>query len=60
VRRPAQPIIPVMMAKMKPIAPSQSRSPANVPRLAEMSGWILLYMIRLLVNVATANEWCAG
>jgi hypothetical protein len=51
VRRPAQPIVPVMMAKMKPIAPSQSKSPASVPRLAEMSGSILLYKIGLLVNV---------
>ena len=50
VRRLAQPIIPVIMAKMKPIAPSQSKSPASVPRLAEMSGSILLYMIGLLVN----------
>jgi len=44
-------IIPVMIAKMKPIAPSQSKSPASVPRLAEMSGSILLFMIGLLVNL---------
>jgi hypothetical protein len=31
VRRLAQPIIPVMIAKMKLIVPSQSRSPASVP-----------------------------
>ena len=49
--RRAQPIIPVMIAKMKPIVPSQSKSPASVPRLAEMSGSTLLYMIGLLVNV---------
>ena len=47
----AQPIIPVMIAKMKPIAPSQSKSPVSVPRPAEMSGSILLYMIGLSVNV---------
>ena len=47
----AQPIIPVMMAKMKPIVPSQSKSPASVPRLAEISGSILVDMIGLLVNV---------
>jgi hypothetical protein len=40
-----------MIAKMKPIVPSQSKSPASVPRLAEMSGSTLLYMIGLLVNV---------
>jgi hypothetical protein len=51
VHRPAQPLIPVMIAKMKPIVPSQSKSPANGPRLAEMSGSILLYMIGLLINV---------
>ena len=39
-----------MIAKIKPIAPSQSKSPASVPRLAEMSGSILLYMIGLLVS----------
>jgi hypothetical protein len=32
---------------MKPIAPSQSKSPASVPRLAEKSGSILLCMIGL-------------
>ena len=48
---PTQPIIPVMIAMMRPIAPSQSKSPASVPRLAEMSGSILLYMIGLLVSV---------
>jgi hypothetical protein len=37
-----------MMAKMKPIVPSQSKSPASVPRLAEMSGSVLLYMFGLL------------
>ena len=52
----AQPIIPVMMAKMKPIVPSQSKSPASVPRLAEISGSILVDMIGLLVNVGTAND----
>ena len=36
--RLAQPIIPVTIAKMKPIVPSQSKSPESVPRLAEMSG----------------------
>jgi hypothetical protein len=41
--------MPVMIAKMKPIAPSQSKSPASVPRLAELSGSILLDMIGLLV-----------
>jgi hypothetical protein len=49
VRRVAQPIIPVMIAKMKPIAPTQSKSPASVPRLAELSGSILPDMIGLLV-----------
>ena len=42
-----QPINPVMIAKMKPMAASQSKSPASVPRLAEMSGSIGLYMIGL-------------
>jgi hypothetical protein len=36
---------------MKPIAPSQSKSPASVPRLAEISRSILLFMIGLLVNI---------
>ena len=40
-----------MIAKMKAIVPSQNKSPASVPRLAEMSGSTLLYMIGLLVNV---------
>ena len=35
------------MAKMKPIVPSQSKSPASVPRLPEMSGSVLLYMFGL-------------
>jgi hypothetical protein len=39
----------VMIAKMKPIAPTQSKSPASVPWLAELSGSILLDMIGLLV-----------
>jgi hypothetical protein len=39
-----------MIAKMKPIAPSQSKSPVSVARLAEMSGSILLYMIDLSVH----------
>ena len=47
MRRTAQPIIPVMIAKMKPIAPSHSRSPASVPRLAERIGSMLLCMIGL-------------
>jgi hypothetical protein len=55
VYRTAQPIIPVMIARIKPIAPSQSKSPASVPRLAEMSG-----MIGLLVDVATPNDGAAG
>ena len=42
-----QPIIPAMIAMMKPIAPSQSRSPASVPRLAEMRGSMLLCIIGL-------------
>jgi hypothetical protein len=50
VRRLAQPIIPVTIAKMKLIVPSQSKSPASVPRLAEIIGSILLYMIGLVVN----------
>ena len=33
--RLAQPIIPVTIAKMKPIVPSQSNSPASVPQLVE-------------------------
>ena len=44
--------MPVMIATMKAIAPSQSKSPASVPRLAEMSGSIVLYMIGLSVNVS--------
>jgi hypothetical protein len=40
-----------MIAKMWPIAPSQSKSPTSVPRLAETSGSILLYMIGLSVNL---------
>ena len=51
VRRKAQPIIPVIIARMKPIAPSQSKSPTNVRRPEEMSGSILPSMIGLLVNV---------
>jgi hypothetical protein len=47
VRWLAQPIIPVMIAKMKLIVPSQSRSPASVPRLAEMRGSMLLCIIGL-------------
>jgi hypothetical protein len=39
-----------MIAKMKPLLLSQSKSPASVPRLAEMSGLTLLYMIGLLVK----------
>ena len=46
-RRPTQPMIPVIIAMMKPIAPSQSKSPASVPRLAERSGSMLLYMMGL-------------
>jgi hypothetical protein len=34
-------MIPVIIAMMKPIAPSQSKSPASVPRLAERSGSML-------------------
>jgi hypothetical protein len=49
VRRLAQPIIPVMIGKMKLIVPTQSKSPASVPRLVKMSGSILLNMIGLLV-----------
>jgi hypothetical protein len=37
--------MPVMIARIKPITPSQSKSPASVPRLAERSGSMLLYMI---------------
>jgi hypothetical protein len=45
---------------MKPIVPSQSKSPASVPRLAEIGGSILLYMIGLLVNVGGCQRWYAG
>jgi hypothetical protein len=38
-----------MIAKIKLIDPSQSKSPASVPRLAEMSGSLLLNMIGLMV-----------
>jgi hypothetical protein len=41
---------------MKPIAPSQSKSPASVPRLAAMSGSILLYIISLWRMYATTND----
>jgi hypothetical protein len=37
-----------MMAKMKPIVPSQSKVPTSVLQLAEMSGSVLLYMADLL------------
>ena len=43
-RRTAQPTTPIMIAMMKPIAPSQSKSPTSVPRLAEKSGSMLLFM----------------
>ena len=56
----AQPIIPVMIAKMKPIAPSQSKSPVSVARLAEMSGSILLYMIDLSVHAGHSYGWGAS
>ena len=59
-RRSAQPIIPVMIAIMKPIAPSQSKSPASVPRFAERNGSILLYMIGLLVDVGDYQRRRAG
>ena len=49
-----------MIARIKPIAPSQSKSPASVPRLAEMSGSILLYMIGLLVDLALNPNLAAG
>jgi hypothetical protein len=38
----------MMMAKMKPIVPSQSKSPASVRRLAEISESVLPYMAGLL------------
>jgi hypothetical protein len=50
VRRITQPITPVMIVMIKPIAPSQSKSPTSVPRLAERNGSMPLYMIGALVN----------
>jgi hypothetical protein len=52
-RRTAQPTTPVMIAMMKPIAPSQSKSPTSVPRLAEKSGSMLLFMFGLWSMKAT-------
>jgi hypothetical protein len=40
---PARWIIPATIAKMKLTVPSQSNSPASVPRLAEMSGSRSMY-----------------
>src|SRR6516164_7567116 len=54
--RLAQPIIPVTIAKMKLIVPNQSKSPASVTRLAEMSGSLLPNMIGLSVMSATADD----
>jgi hypothetical protein len=47
---------PVMIALMKPIAPSQSKSPTSVPRLAEKSGSMLLFMFGLWSMKAIIND----
>jgi hypothetical protein len=41
---------------MKPIAPSQSKSPTSVPRLAEKSGSMLLFMFDLWSMKAVTND----
>jgi transposase len=45
-----------MIAMMKPIAPSHSKSPASVPRLPEMSGSTLLFMFGLWPMKVIGND----